>query len=484
MAIYHLSAQVISRGYGHSAVHAAAYRARDDLTDERTGLDHDYSRKAGELLFEGIYAPKDAPAWARDRQQLWNHVEAFEKHRRAELAREFNIALPCELTLEQNRYALQDWVRDNFTRKGLIADVAIHAPSEKGDDRNMHAHVMVVMRKLDGSEFVRTKERFDTYSEKQAAKKAELESLRSSWERIGNRHLERHGFEPTLDHRTLKAQGIEREPGYHIGKDATAIERSGKPSELGDVNRQISADNERKVIDLAAERAMREAHSSTRGLVDDIRPPGQANKNPRDAKSPAEAVQGHEAAAAPSAPGQPATRTTEPERAAQDENLRSVPRNDGGEKNYSKREGEQLDNAAAQPVGFFGRIAGWFQNWWNMGGGSAAQPQPNQQPQQAADLAGYFDQTARDRVLDGIRHDDAERQAEKIKAAEPEKDLRVEPGLAERFGHHAMRDLGPSDEEISAIKAAKIAAIRRQHEETERAIEERARNPDRGYEME
>jgi hypothetical protein len=343
MAIYHLNAQVISRGYGHSAVHAAAYRARDNLTDERTGLSHDYSRKAGELLFEGIYAPKDAPDWARDRAQLWNHVEAFEKHRRAELAREFNIALPHELTLEQNRYALQDWIRDNFTRKGLIADAVIHAPSKDGDERNMHAHVMVVMRKLDGSEFVRTKERFDTYSEKEAAKKADLEALRQSWERIGNRHLERHGFEPTLDHRTLDAQGIEREPTVHMGKDATAIARNGKePSELGGVNRQINAENERKVIDLAAARAMREAHAATKGQVEDIRAgekdqaERETSQKSRDAQvadesakrttahpvetenfkrpeNAAEAVEKHGAAAALSQPGQSEPRTTGPE---------------------------------------------------------------------------------------------------------------------------------------------------------------------------
>jgi MobA/MobL family len=313
MAIYHLSAQVISRGYGHSAVHAAAYRARADLTDERTGLRHDYSRKAGELLFEGIYAPKDAPEWAHDRAQLWNHVEAFEKHRRAELAREFNIALPCELTLEQNRYVLQDWIRDNFMRKGLIADAVIHAPSEQGDERNMHAHVMVVMRKLDGSEFVHTKERFDTYSEKEAAKIAELEALRESWARIGNRHLERHGFEPTLDHRTLEAQGIEREATIHMGQSATAIERDGNLSELGGVNREISAENEQKVIDLAAELAMREARAAARGQVDDIR-----SRDFPAAQTAPEAVQTREASAASSVPGRENTHTTEPQRAAEE----------------------------------------------------------------------------------------------------------------------------------------------------------------------
>jgi hypothetical protein len=162
------------------------------------------------------------------------------------------------LTLEQNRYALQDWVRENFTRKGLIADVNIHAPSKDGDDRNVHAHVMVVLRKLDGSEFVRTKERFGTYTEKDEARKAELVNLRQSWARIGNRHLERHGHAPSLDWRSLLEQGIERAATIHQGKEATAIERKGRASDLGNVNREIEAANAH-VINLAAEREKREA---------------------------------------------------------------------------------------------------------------------------------------------------------------------------------------------------------------------------------
>jgi ATP-dependent exoDNAse (exonuclease V) alpha subunit len=241
VAIYSLTAKVISRGKGHSSVAAAAYRSRSSLEDERDGETHDYSRKAGELLFEGIYAPKDAPEWTRDRGQLWNHVEAFEKRRDAQLAREFVIALPHELTPEQNRYAVQDWVRENFTRKGLIADVAIHAPGKDGDERNVHAHVLVVMRKLDGSEFAAKKER----TADNAERKAELEGWRASWERIGNRHLERYGFEPTLDRRTLLEQGIDRPPTLHMGKEAMALERQGIETDIGAINRAIN-DNARQ----------------------------------------------------------------------------------------------------------------------------------------------------------------------------------------------------------------------------------------------
>jgi MobA/MobL family len=273
MASYHLSAGVIARTAGYSSVAAAAYRARCALTDERTGTLHDYSRKSGELLWQGIYAPKDAPEWARERVQLWNHVEAFERRRDAQLARSFDIALPHELTLEQNRYALQDWVRENFTRKGLIADAVIHAPGRDGDQRNIHAHVMVVLRKLDGNEFAAKKERSETLADR----KAELEGLRESWERIGNRHLERYGHAPTLDRRTLLAQGIDREPTVHLGKHATAIERDGKPTQLGDANRAIVAG---QVIDLAAMRQARDGspaaeHSSSLGR------PAAANQNTR-----------------------------------------------------------------------------------------------------------------------------------------------------------------------------------------------------------
>jgi MobA/MobL family len=234
-----LNVEIVSRGKGDSAVAAAAYQSRSRLVDERTGEVHDYSRNAGELLFAGIYAPKDAPAWAHDRARLWNHVEAFERRKDAQLARRFIIALPHELTPEQNRYAVQDWVRDNFTRKGWIADVAIHAPGAGGDNRNFHAHVLVVMRKLDGQELAAKKERAATVADR----KDELEALRESWEKTGNRHLERHGFEPTLDRRSFADRGIEQAATVHLGKAATALERDGMPTERGDLNREIVAEN-------------------------------------------------------------------------------------------------------------------------------------------------------------------------------------------------------------------------------------------------
>jgi MobA/MobL family len=281
MAIFHLSAVIHSRGKGHSAIAGAAYRSRSEMTDERTGERHDYSRKSADVLFAGMYGPKDAPDWTKDRAQLWQHVEAFEKRRDAQLARVFDIALPHELTLEQNRRLLQDWVRENFTRKGLIADAVIHGPDRGGDPRNTHAHVAVVLRKLDGTEFAAKKERTETAAERLG----QLEGWRESWEKLANRHLERAGHDARIDRRTLKEQGIDAEPTQHLGPTANEMERKQRlSSERGAANHEITERNadrqelaaleaeERKltaeIIDLQAERAKREAQDVPNGRYD------------------------------------------------------------------------------------------------------------------------------------------------------------------------------------------------------------------------
>lgn len=235
MALYRFAAGIIGRSSGGSSTAAAAYRAGVCIADDRTGQTHDYTRRQG-VLWSGIYAPQNAPEWARDRQQLWNRVEAAEKRKDAQLSREFVIALPHELTTEQNRYLLQDFIRENFTRKGFVADVSIHAPSRNGDDRNYHAHLMVTTRQLKGQEFDATKDRTQNKTET-------LEAWRESWERLGNRHLERHGHDATLDRRSWAAQGIDREARLHMGKLASALEARGTASGIGDENRAIDARN-------------------------------------------------------------------------------------------------------------------------------------------------------------------------------------------------------------------------------------------------
>lgn len=261
MAIYHLTAKVVSRGKGQSAVAKAAYNARDKLTNQKTGERHDYRHKDG-LEFSGLYLPKYAPDWANNREQLWSEAEKAEIKGKATLAREYEIALPHELDAEQRRRLVQDFVRENFTRKGYAADVNIHAPDKEGDQRNYHAHILVTDRKLTENGFAKTKyERQGKAHER----RAELEGLRESWEKLGNRHLERAGYSPTLDRRTLKAQGIGREAGQHMGPYATALERRGIPSELGDVNRGIQASNFERIEAAKLDQQLRDVQAEIVG---------------------------------------------------------------------------------------------------------------------------------------------------------------------------------------------------------------------------
>ena len=243
-----LGATIVTRGKGHSAVSKAAYIARCSLENERLGTRDDYSRKGAECLFSGVYAPKNAPEWTRDREQLWNHVEAFEKRKDSQLARELLIDLAHELTPEQNRYVLQDFIRENFTRKGLVADAAIHAPHQHSDERNIHAHVMVVLRPLDGTEFVAAKPR-----QTEAENVAELNGWKRAFEKRMNKELEKHGFEPRWDMRSNAERGLDREPEVHLGKAASALERDGIATAPGDINREIRERNRARQAEPANE---------------------------------------------------------------------------------------------------------------------------------------------------------------------------------------------------------------------------------------
>lgn len=239
MAVYHLTARIVARSKGQSAVHKAAYIARTQLHDERLGLTTRDYRDDEALLFSGIFTPQHAPAWTHDRAALWNRAEAAEKRKDAQVAREIEIALPYELTHQQREWLVKDFVREQFIRQGMIADVAIHAPSRGGDSRNYHAHILLTKRALDGEDFAAKKNRdWDT--------KEQLQTWRAAWSRTVNRHLERHGHAITVDHRTLDAQGLDREPGIHLGVHAAAMEARGLDTERGEHYRAITARNRMK----------------------------------------------------------------------------------------------------------------------------------------------------------------------------------------------------------------------------------------------
>ena len=233
MAIYRFSASIVSRGAGQSVIAKAAYNARAKLRDERTGELKDYSR-AGGLLFSGIFAPKDAPAWTRDREKLWNAVERREdastRPGQAQLARDIELALPHELTDQQRKLLVTDFVREQFLRKGMIADVNIHAPGGKGDPRNYHAHILVTMREIGPDGFGEKVREWNS--------RKQFEHWREAWEKIQNRYLERHGHDARVDRHSLEAQGIDREPTIHRGPHVDAMQRKGMETERGNAYRE------------------------------------------------------------------------------------------------------------------------------------------------------------------------------------------------------------------------------------------------------
>lgn len=234
MAQFRLSSQIIGRSAGRSVVAAAAYRAGASFADERTGLLHDYSRRRGVIHAE-ILAPENTPAWMLDRSRLWNAVELAEKRKDAQLAREIQLSLPHELTAEQRRDLVRRFADEQFVRRGMIADIALHSPGKEGDDRNHHAHILLTMRELAGDGFGKKARDWNTPDV--------LQGWREAWAQEQNRTLEAHGHAARVDHRSLEAQGIDREPTQHLGQAANDMEQRGKSSRIGDENRAIEDRN-------------------------------------------------------------------------------------------------------------------------------------------------------------------------------------------------------------------------------------------------
>jgi hypothetical protein len=240
MAIFHLNAKVISRGRGQSAIAAAAYRSGDRLRDERADEQKFYKSRDERIRFTDIMAPKGAPEWAHDRNRLWNEAERAEKRKDAQLAREIEISLPHELTDQQREWLTKDFAREAFVRRGYAVDIAIHAPDKESNEKNHHAHLMVTMRTLGPEGFAATKDR-------SLNGKAQLSEWREQWAHLANRHLERHGHEARIDHRSLKEQGADREPTTHLGYAANEMAQRGAQSDRMDELKGILARNEIRV---------------------------------------------------------------------------------------------------------------------------------------------------------------------------------------------------------------------------------------------
>ncbi len=264
MAIYHFSMQVISRGKGQSAVASAAYRSGEKLYSERYDKENFYQHR--EVMPDTmILKPNHAPDWCVDRERLWNEVEKIEKAKNAQLAREFTVALPIELSNLQQKELLKHFVQEVFVDEGMVADIAIHRDNEN----NPHAHVMLTMRPFleDGSwgaksrkEYILDEDGESLYTASGAKKsrkidmkdwnkREKIQEWRQAWALYANQHLALAGVAVEITEKSHAALGLEREPTIHEGYVARKMEQEGRPSDRVEINRQVKARNE-KVVSL------------------------------------------------------------------------------------------------------------------------------------------------------------------------------------------------------------------------------------------
>ncbi|WP_317112536.1 MobQ family relaxase [Chroococcidiopsis sp. SAG 2025] len=231
--MYHCNVQIITRSSGRSAVAAAAYRAREKLHDDRTGQTHDYRKRDG-LSHAEILTPDHAPAWMKDRQKLWSEVEQRETRINSQLAREFVVALPKELSRDDNIKLAHGFAEKEFVKRGMIADVCLHDL----DSNNPHAHIMLTMRQVDANGFKDEKKSARAWNKKEL-----LQEQRAAWSHHVNQALAEARIPQQVDHRSWEAKGIERVPKIHLGWYASNQEKRGIATELGEENRQIDTLN-------------------------------------------------------------------------------------------------------------------------------------------------------------------------------------------------------------------------------------------------
>ena len=273
------------------------------MYNDYDGIQHDYTRKHG-LIYQEVMLPPMAPPEWKNREQLWNAVEAAEKTKDSRLAREFVVALPIELDKDSNISLLQNFIQKNFVDMGMCADFAIHDT----DGHNPHAHILLTVRPLNENgtwqyktekEYLCVKDREEKgftasefknaqkegwekqYRYKAGKKKVYLtpsaaqekgyeridkhpkstrygrqnpiseqwnseEQLclwRANWADAVNKMLALNQINAAIDHRSFAAQGITEQPTIHEGYIAQNMEKKGMIADHCEINRQIRADN-------------------------------------------------------------------------------------------------------------------------------------------------------------------------------------------------------------------------------------------------
>lgn len=310
MAFYHCSVKAVQRSKGQTATRSAAYRAGELIHCERTGETHDYRRKTGVMHIEiitpqGIQAP--------NREQLWNMAELAEKRKDSCVAREYEVALPHELTHDQRTALAQDFCKHIAKAYGVAVDLCIHRPTDKevakgADPRNFHAHILTTTRVI-------TNDGLGAKADNEKAgrnRKKDLESIRIAWQDFTNEHLAKAGLDERIDHRSHRDRGLDIAPTVKMGVSATAMERKGISTEKGDINRAIKRANA-ELLELQTELEWVYDDAVDADLLNEIHPSALAPAKP--AEPPATAMD---------APPPPAPKWVKPARPTSKRHARTI----------------------------------------------------------------------------------------------------------------------------------------------------------------
>src|ERR1700722_16336743 len=239
MATFRLQISSISRSAGRRAPAAAAYRAGERVRDERSGELHNFSRRR-DVLHTEIFLPQQpgaqAAEWAQSRERLWNTAEHAEKRHSARVAREFEATLPAELPPLARIALARNFALELSERYRIAVDLAVHAPRPDSDPRNFHAHLLATTREVTPTG-LGAKAGLDMAPRERRQRelpdhRQEYINVRERWALLTNEALRAANLEARVDHRSLAAQGIDREPQPRIPLAHFKMEQRGVRSEV------------------------------------------------------------------------------------------------------------------------------------------------------------------------------------------------------------------------------------------------------------
>lgn len=208
--VVQLEAKIKQRSKNANGVEAAAYRAGEKLTDHSTGQTFDFSRKS-DVNAARIFLPPNAPAWMADREKLWSAVEAKETRVNSQLARDLMLVLPIELSPRQNGTLVTEFVKDNLTRHGMVADVCLHGMQT----HNPHAHILITTRAISGNGFGKKVREWND--------RRLVAHWREDYAKKINRLLEQSNDTQRYTHLSYQDQGLKKQPGRKRGPALDAL---------------------------------------------------------------------------------------------------------------------------------------------------------------------------------------------------------------------------------------------------------------------